>query len=93
MLATILNNLIDKERYNGINSYSLIEKLRKIKILREHVLVSFDAVSLFTNISLNLIYDNIAEKWNLVKQHTKIKYDLFIDLMDFCLRESNYLVF
>lgn len=93
MLADILTNLVDKEKYNVQNSYKLIEQLRKIKVPKQHCLVSFDAVSLFTNISLDLVYKIINEKWNLLKQYTKIEYDLFMDLMDFCLKESNYFVF
>ncbi|XP_055909861.1 uncharacterized protein LOC129944452 [Eupeodes corollae] len=56
-------------------------------------MVSFDVVSLFTNIPTYLAIKNIMKQWDVIKNHTKIPKPKFLKLLDFCLRDNNYFQF
>lgn len=91
-VGQILRNLISP-LYNIKNSLQLKEKLDGVTIDVNDVLVSFDVVSLFTNIPIHLAIRNILDKWENIKEHTRISKSQFLKILQFCLNENNYFTF
>lgn len=48
-----------------------------------YVLVSYHVVSLFTNISIEMAIDSITNRWHVIHQHTDIRFDEFLHLVNF----------
>ncbi|XP_017473801.1 PREDICTED: uncharacterized protein LOC108364581 [Rhagoletis zephyria] len=57
------------------------------------MLVSFDVVSLFTNIPTMLASKIVMNKWDQVKQKTNIPKKKFQEILEFCLKDNNYFMF
>lgn len=87
-----MRNLISPT-YNIKNSIQLKDKLSEILLDKDDIIVSFDVVSLFTNIPIHLAINNILDKWETLKQHTTIKKTQFLRLLQFCLTENNYFTY
>lgn len=88
-LGSILKHLISKD-INVKNSLELKEKLCAISLDENDIIVSFDVVSLFTNIPIHLAINNILDKWEELRQHTNIPKSQFLQIMKFCLNDNNY---
>lgn len=71
------------------DSFMFSEKVNNLKIPADHVLVSLDAVSLFTNISWDLTRDTINTEWEKIRSVTNIPLEEFIRILKF-LFDSNY---
>ncbi|XP_017484779.1 PREDICTED: uncharacterized protein LOC108373412 isoform X1 [Rhagoletis zephyria] len=68
----------------------LKDKLDKVKVSEEELLVSFDVVSLFTNIPIPLAINIIMSKWSTIKQSTNIAKNKFLNILNLCLKDNNY---
>ena len=88
-IGNILQNIISNE-YNIKNSTELKNRLDKITLDDDDILISLDVVSLFTNIPIYLAIKNIMEEWDNIKHHTQINKTKFLQILNFCLRENNY---
>jgi len=73
------------------NSLQLKEKLSNLHI-PDNCLASFDVVSLFTNIPIDLVVKIIEEKWPHVEAHTSLPLSEFILSLKFVL-ESTFFQF
>lgn len=91
-IGGILKNIVS-ENYNIKNSMQLKEKIKEISLDDEDILVSFDAVSLFTNIPTHIATKIIMKQWETVQQHTKITKYLFLKILQFCLKDNNYFTY
>ena len=91
-IGNILKTLISSE-YNVKNSLELKEKLQNQTIDKDEILISYDAVSLFTNISTNHAIRVIMRRWDQLKEHTTIPKSQFLKILEFCLNENNYFNF
>lgn len=91
-LAGILNNITDPG-YNLNNSQQLKEKLVNMKIPKHHKLISFDVVSLFTNVPIDCVFEIIDRKWNIIRKYTDIPLVQFRELMRIVLVDCNYFIF
>ena len=91
-IGEILKNTISKT-YNIKNSFELIKQIEDITLHKEDILVSFDVISLFTNIPIHLAIKNIMTEWDTIKQHTNINKSKFLTILDFCLKDNNYFKF
>lgn len=91
-IGEILKHIISEE-FNIKNSLTLKEKLIDLELHKDEVLISFDVVSLFTNIPVHLAIKNIMAQWNVIQQHTKIPKSQFLKMLEFCLKDNNYLKF
>lgn len=91
-LAGILKNITDQD-FNLNNSVELKEKLITIKIPKQHKLISFDVVSLFTNVPTDIVFEIIDRKWNSIKKHTDIPLEDFRQLLRIVLIDCNYFTF
>lgn len=91
-LASILKNIVNSE-YNLNNSLELKEKLGDIKIPKNHQLISFDVVSLFTNVPIDLVFELIDKNWKEIMKFTDIPLHRFRELLQVVLIDCNYFVF
>jgi hypothetical protein len=57
-----------------------------------YTIVSLDVVSLFSNIPLQLVLEDISSNWNTIKTHCKIPLNYFMDIINFIF-ENNYFSF
>lgn len=88
-IGEILKNLISEE-YNVKNATQVKEELKVLTLKEDDVVISFDAVSLFTNIPIYLAIKIIMKKWSTLSQHTDIKRNDFLKILNFCLNDNNY---
>lgn len=91
-IGTILQTIINRD-LNIKNSIQLIEKLKNTFIDDTEIMVSFDVVSLFTNIPTHLAIKTIMGKWDELKQHTNIPKTKFLKMLQFCLTDNNYFTY
>lgn len=91
-IGGILKNIISPT-YNIKNSWELKEKLCDIALDENDIIVSFDVVSLFTNIPTHLAIKNILDKWDILKRHTTISKQKFLKILQFCLKDNNYFTY
>jgi len=95
-LANFLHKILIKSlppHFSHIkNSSQLIEKLSNIFIPSDCCLVSFDVVSLFTNVPIDMALEIIKEKWFHIQTHTNLPQNEFFLAIKFVL-ESTYFHF
>ena len=88
-VGNIIKTLISTE-LNIKNSFELKEKLQNQLIENDEILISYDVVSLFTNISTSLAIRIIMKRWDHLKNLTTIPKAQFQKILEFCLIENNY---
>ena len=66
-------------------SFELKKEIDKLTLLEDHELVSFDVVSLLTNISAVLIISALKSKWKFKKNHINLSLQEFLDGIIFIL--------
>lgn len=88
-LCSILKPMTLNSQYNIKNSFCLKEQLDKMVLGQDDVLVSFDVVSLFTNIPLQLAREIIIKKWDKLTDNN-IELNDFLLLFDVCATKNNY---
>lgn len=91
-LSDILKKIVICDEYIVRNSYDVKERLKDIVIPDNHILVSFDVVSLFTSVSLSLFMSLVEEYWFLIKTHTRMPFETFREALNFCIYK-NYFVY
>lgn len=84
---------IISNKYNIKNAFQLKEKMQDLTLEDDEILVSFDVVSLFTNIPTYIAIKNIMKEWEILQQHTKIPKRSFLKILQFCLTDNNYFKF
>lgn len=73
-------------------STKFAEHINTVTIPPGYKMVSFDVVSLFTNIPRELVEHDIINRWNTIAPHTQINLDLFLEIVSFCM-DASYFVF
>ena len=92
MLADVLIKVLDVKA-NVKNSFDFKRSIDDVRMPEDYVLVSYDVVSLFTNVTVERINDAIKKRWPSIRKHTKIKQGQFIEMVGFCLVDCNDLAF
>lgn len=94
-LATLLIPVFAslENKYNIKNSFELKEKLKNIKIEEDEIIISLDVISLFPNIPVNFVINEIKTEWNIIRDKTNIPNKLFYDILEFCLKDANYFMY
>jgi len=95
-LATYLHNIIDngmpKAKTHIDNSFLLSETLSDLRFENDTCLISLDAVSLFTNIPIDLAMDCLTKRWNLFSRDCKIPKQEFLNAVRLVL-DSTFFTF
>lgn len=89
-IVDILNNLTRDSLYNIKDAMEFKSRINNVHIEDDEVLISFDVVSLFPSIPVNLAITTIKEKWEQIQEYTNIPKDLFIDILTFCIKDTRY---
>ncbi|KAJ8911005.1 hypothetical protein NQ315_011270 [Exocentrus adspersus] len=94
-----ISNLITEGQYTKLNkdptknTPHFIEKLTTININSTELLVSFDVVSLFTNVPVDKtlsIVRNKLENDNNLKDRTKLNVSVFMELLTLCIKTTYF---
>jgi hypothetical protein len=93
LLAKILKHMVADSEYNIKNSLELKTVLTSVRLKPEERLVSFDVVSLFTNIPTDLAMEIAASKWDKIANNVSIPPLNFFQLLKFAIVDSNYFVY
>ena len=94
-LAKILSPVVGNTEYTVKNSCHFAEFVRGKTLKADQVLVSFDVVSLFTNIPVDLAIKVATKRLRqdaTLLQRTSLPVEDIIDLLSFCLN-TTYFVF
>lgn len=89
-LVDILKNLTKNSLYNVKDAIEFKSRIYDIKIEKDETLISFDVVSLFPSVPVNLAMKIIDNKWNILEKYTRIPKDTFMELLTFCIKDSRY---
>ncbi|XP_073821583.1 uncharacterized protein [Musca autumnalis] len=92
-VVDILKNLTVDSIYNVKDAKDFKTKIENIKINPDEVLISFDVVSLFPSIPVNLVLNTIEDKWDTIKTHTTIPKELFMDILTLCIKDTRYFIY
>ncbi|XP_044760198.1 uncharacterized protein LOC123317657 [Coccinella septempunctata] len=89
ILTEAFSNFIS---YSIADSFQFSRQINNLILPQGYKLVSLDAVSLFTNISLDLVMQIIQSEWSRIQQITVIEMPLFLSIIKF-LFDSSYFTF
>lgn len=88
-LACFLHNIIKDSMPEAAshisNSYHLVNKRNGTVLESSHKLASLDAVSLFTNVPIDLAAESISKRWNWISNNTPIPKEEFLTAIRFVL--------
>lgn len=87
-LSEILANVMGKNEHHIKDSWDFHNFIKNKKVPKNHILVSFDVVSLYTNIPIELAIKIITAKWNLIKNYTSLPKTEFIEATRVCLAST-----
>ena len=79
--------------FNIRNSYELKQNLDMIKLTDEDILTSFDVISMYEKIHVFLVFSATRKRWRDIENITPIPQELFMKIVRFCVRDSNYVKF
>lgn len=86
-LTKVLNVVFPEHGFHTLNSLQTKLALDKIILDHDDELVSFDVVSMFTNITIDVMLLLISERKDIIHEKFNISWPLFVDMFNFALRE------
>ena len=90
-LEMCLNVLVGNTQHHVLNSSSFIQEIKDLRLDPNDVLISFDVVSLFTNVPVdetcNIIKQKLLDDISL-HERTQLSADEIIDLLKLCLSNT-----
>lgn len=89
----ILKPVTENNKYNVRNSYDLKSKLNSTTLTNDEIIASLDVVAMYESIPLSLVYQSIKNNWLEISKHTQIPANTFINMVKFCIEETNYMLF
>jgi len=91
-LHKILSRSLPLPNSHVTNSFELYKELNGMQVSDNHILISLDVISLFTNVPQELVIDGINNRWQFIEKETKIPKTEFINVIRFVL-SSTYFTF
>lgn len=92
-LAQTLKPLIGNTDFTVKNSLDFCDQMKHVKLGEDDELVSFDVVSLFTSIPVELaiqVATDVLSKDDTLQDRTAVPVEDIVDLLDFCLSTTNF---
>lgn len=83
----VLSEVFHEDGFHVRNSLQFVDGLKEIPICENEVLVSFDVVSMFTNIPVDHMIILISERKDEIESKFRIKFELFREILLFLLKE------
>lgn len=80
-------------KYNIINSKTLVPDLKNFSLEPEHELCTFDYVSMFTNVNVAETIEIILKFYHVIAETTSVQADVFIECLHFFTRHATYFMF
>lgn len=96
-LATLLTNILTTA-YDTNNDFYVKDSFQFSQFVNNHqlpdnyVIASFDVVSLFTNLPLDVILSSLENKWELISSYTTMDFQTFKEILRFIF-DSNIFTF
>ncbi|XP_061391400.1 putative leucine-rich repeat-containing protein DDB_G0290503, partial [Musca vetustissima] len=89
-IVNILKNLTKNSIYNVKDSVQFRNKIKNLTINDNERMISFDVVSLFPSIPVELGLKIIDERWDEIKQYTNMEKNMFLKIVQFCIKDNRY---
>lgn len=86
-LTHILDTIFPENGFHIKNSASFVLQLSKIQIADSDTMMSFDVISMFTNIPIDHMIELIKKRETLIMSKYKIPFQLFKEILEFLLCE------
>lgn len=90
-MAKVLSPL-GESVYNVKNSSEVVELVSRMQLPPGFILVSLDVVSLFTNVPVDLVREEVNDRFGEIRDHTPLEKEDVLKLLDFCL-SAGYFVY
>lgn len=88
-LSNVLSkSLLNRTNYNLKDTFTFVEEVKNFVLPQDFILISLDVVSLFTNISLDLVIQNVEKYWVLIEENTPFNKRDFIRLIRFVFNNN-----
>ena len=87
---TIMQQAISS-KYSVKNSFEFCQYVHTVTVPAGYIMVSFDVVSLFSSIPIELVRKSIIKHWENISAHTPMCLDLFLETVQFCIDSSFFL--
>jgi hypothetical protein len=87
-LARFVSDILSKSfltfnKFKIYDTFDFAEKINNFQLTEGFVLVSFDVVSMFTNIPLDLVLSILEEHFALVEPNTNIPLNVFLNVITY----------
>lgn len=92
-LTWILTEVFNEQGHHVKNSLVLKNKLKDIHVQHDETLVSFDVVSMFTNITTEVMLQIIEERRHIITNKFKVPWPLFVEIFQFLLKDCAIFTF
>ncbi|XP_075167527.1 uncharacterized protein LOC142239619 [Haematobia irritans] len=92
-VVNILKNIIQNSKYNIRDSVQFRNKIKDLTTEEDEKIVSFDVISLFPSIPVELALTIIEQRWDEIKEFTKMTQNTFLRILKFCIMENRYFQF
>lgn len=89
-LVSILNNLSSTFVFGIKNSVEFVDRVKEFVVPEGYVMVSFDVVSLFSNVTVEAVLKSVEAHWIAISDFTDIPLDRFIILIKFIFENSYF---
>lgn len=86
-MAKILQDIFDDKGHHVKNSVEFVEKLENMNIEEDECMVSFDVVSMFTSIPINLVLSIVSSRGDSIERKYNMKMEFTARILTFLLRD------
>ncbi|XP_075163162.1 uncharacterized protein LOC142235790 [Haematobia irritans] len=92
-IGNLLKILTQDSKYNIKDSLQFKNKIKNLTIKEDEKLVSFDVVSLFQSVPVDLALKIIESRWQELEGHTRLTKNIFMKILKFCIVENRYFTY